>query len=522
MQHQVARRVSTAIGVVTAALFLAPFAYLVVRSAAVDDTFAELTDASTLAPLGRSLLLAAIVTTVATVAGTALAWLTTRTDVRAARTLGLLVVLPLVVPSFIAAHAYVSAFAPGGLIESSLGVSVPEVRGLAGAVFVLAILGVPYVYLTVAPPLAALPPSTEEAARMLGLRHHEVLRRVVAPQLVRPLIGGATLVFLYTVSDFGAVDFVRYDTLTRKIYDNRLDPERSTLYSLLLGVIALGVSVSTALLARRFPAAVTGAARPPRVVRLGRARPLVTVLPWIYVTVAAAVPVGVMAWWVVRGRSAGARRSVAIDLGEAMWNSTSVSLLTAAAAVAVTLPVSWALARRPGTGATLGGVAVRAAFALPGIVVGLALVRALVSTSLYQTMGPLVLGYVLHFGGQAMTALVVAISAVPVRLGEAGRMLGVGRLRRLAAIDGRLMLPGVAAGAGLVMLSVLKELPTTLVLRPIGFDTLATRIHSTATEALLVDAGELSLVLIGMSAVLTWAVVIRPQVRRPQVRRPRR
>ncbi len=514
VRYRISQRVSTVAGLATAALFLAPFAYLVVRSAAVEDTFGELTSATTLGPLGRSLLLAVVVTAIATVLGTGFAWLTIRTDVPMARTLGLLVVLPLVVPSFIAAHAYVSAFAPGGLIESSFGIEVPEVRGFSGAVFVLSMLGVPYVYMTVAAPLAAMPPSFEEAARLLGLGPWASFRRVVAPQLIRPLIGGATLVFLYTISDFGAVDFVRYDTLTRKIFDNRLDPERSTLYSLLLGVVALGVSVSTALVARRFPAAHTGAAKQTRRAGLGRARPIVAIVPWVYVALACAVPVGVMAWWVVRGRRAGGRRSVSVDIGESLWSSVSVSLVAALLAVAVMLPLSWALARRSGPAAAMGGVAVRAAFALPGIVIGLALVRALVATSLYQTMWPLLAGYVLHFGGQAMTSLVVAIAAVPPRLGEAARMLGAGWFRRVTTIDGRLVLPGAAAGAGLVMLSVLKELPTTLVLRPIGFDTLATRIHNTANEALLIDAGELSLILVAVSAALTWVLVIRPLLHR--------
>lgn len=92
-------------------------------------------------------------------------------------------------------------------------------------------------------------------------------------------------------------------------------------------------------------------------------------------------------------------------------------------------------------------------------------------------------------------------------------MLGAGWLKRTVMIDGRLVLPGAAAGAGLVMLSVLKELPTTLVLRPIGFNTLATRNHSTANEALLIGAGELSLILVAVSAVLTWSLVIRPMLR---------
>jgi iron(III) transport system permease protein len=98
---------------------------------------------------------------------------------------------------------------------------------------------------------------------------------------------------------------------------------------------------------------------------------------------------------------------------------------------------------------------------------------------------------------------------VSTRLDEAAQLLGAGRWRRFWTIELRLMLPGLAAGGGLVMLSVLKELPATLMLRPIGFNTLATRINATVEEALLIDAGQLSLVLVALSGVLTWLLVVR-------------
>jgi iron(III) transport system permease protein len=140
---------------------------------------------------------------------------------------------------------------------------------------------------------------------------------------------------------------------------------------------------------------------------------------------------------------------------------------------------------------------------------GLSLVRLFVGTSLYQTFFVLVASYTLHFGGQALGALTVSFGAVPMRLHEAARMLGASRSRRLVSIDLRLIGPGIAAGGGLVLLSVLKELPATLMLRPIGFNTLATRINGTAEEALLIDAGQLALLLIALSGALSWLLVLR-------------
>ena len=121
----------------------------------------------------------------------------------------------------------------------------------------------------------------------------------------------------------------------------------------------------------------------------------------------------------------------------------------------------------------------------------------------------------LHFGGQAFGPSAAAVSAVPGRYDEAARLLGAPRWRRWWRIDLRLMAPGLTAAGGLVLLSVLKELPATLMLRPIGFDTLPTPIAGTVDAALLVDAGELSLVLVALFAVLTWVLVIRRMGHRP-------
>jgi len=101
------------------------------------------------------------------------------------------------------------------------------------------------------------------------------------------------------------------------------------------------------------------------------------------------------------------------------------------------------------------------------------------------------------------------VSGVPVRVEDAARALGAGRWRRLRTVDLPLMLPGLGAGAGLVLLSTMKELPATLLLAPIGFETLATRIWSATEDGFLAEAGLVALVLVALSGVLTWFLTIR-------------
>jgi len=104
----------------------------------------------------------------------------------------------------------------------------------------------------------------------------------------------------------------------------------------------------------------------------------------------------------------------------------------------------------------------------------------------------------------------VALDSMSRNVTEAAGTLGAGPARRFFTIELPLMAPGLAAGAGLVMLSVLKELPATLLLAPIGFDTLATRIWHAAEDGFLADVGAASLALILLSGILTWLLVLRP------------
>ena len=161
---------------------------------------------------------------------------------------------------------------------------------------------------------------------------------------------------------------------------------------------------------------------------------------------------------------------------------------------------------------------VTSVFALPGLVVALAVVFWAIQApgplaSLYQSFPLLVLAYILHFGAQTLRSSQAAIDAVPRRYDDAARTLGVGARRRFLTIELPLLMPGVIAGGGLVMLSTLKELPATLLLAPTGFETLATQIWGAASDGFYAEVGITSLVLLAVSGLLTWLFVLRPQLR---------
>ncbi len=516
------------VGLVAAALaigivFSGPLAYVVWQNIRLGADFVDLvTSRRTIDPLGRSLLLASAVASTAAVLGTALAWAIHRTDLVGRRMWAVLAPLPLVFPSFVGATALISGFAAGGLLENLLqpfGIGgLPQLSGFRGAWLVLTLFTYPYVYLPVSARLRRLPTSLEESARLLGRSPRAVFASIVLPQTMTAISAGTLLVFLYTISDFGAVQLLRYDTLTRAIFANQLANRATSMaLALLLGLVALIVVAAERRLMRADPPTGGRTRRGGLQYPLGALRGPGTLLISTFFAFALLGPVGSLAHWLIRGVSSGRTRgATAVDfdgLTTAITNTVVVSVLAAIVTVLAVLPVAYLTTRHRSRIGNIANSLVVAGFALPGIVVALAFVfwvlnsRALVA--FYQTLPLLILAYVIHFGAQATRASAVAVSAVPQRLDDAARTLGASRLRRLLTIEAPLMAPGLLAAGGLVLLSTMKELPATLLLAPTGYDTMATRIWAAMETVSYAQAGLDALVLLVVSGVLTWVLVIR-------------
>jgi iron(III) transport system permease protein len=503
-------------GLAIATLFAVPLFYLVSHELGVGSEVFEILRAERAGgPLLRTLTLATTVALGATVVGTALAWLLVRTDVPGRRIWRVLVPLPLVIPSFVGAFALVAMFAPGGLVESVLGIDdLPLIEGLWAAWLVLTLLTYPYVYLPVAARLESLPRSLEESARALGRSPRSVFRTVVLPQCTGAMWAGALLVFLYCLAEFGAVQILHYDTLTRAIFSSWLfDRDVALALSLVLVALALVVVSIERWHARRrvqTEAVATGAR--PVLTELGRLRPFAIGFVALVVTVGLGVPIAVLTYWASRGVVGAAE----IDIGDLVGPTVTTAwlgLLTAAVAVAVVLPVAFLTVRHRSVAGEAANAVIVSSFALPGLVIAISIVFVVVqsvfSDLLYQTWVLLIFAYVVHFGSQSLRAGQVAVGGVPRRVEDAARSLGAGRVRRIATVSLPLMRPGLLAGAGLVLLSTMKELPATLVLAPAGTRTLATEIWSARAEGFFAEAGLASLVLLALSGALTWLVMLR-------------
>ncbi len=510
-------------GLVIGALFAFPAAYLIWRNFTDGaDPGGLLLSRRTLDPLGRTLQLAVLVSATAMTIGTALAWVTTRTDVPLARLWRVLLPLPLVFPTFVGAAALIRTVNPGGLLNDLLaGVGVestPELRGLLGAWLVLSLLTYPYVYLPAAARFRQLPGSLEDSARVLGDGPWRTFWRVCLPQTAAAIGAGTVLVFLYTISDFGAVVLLRYDTLTRAIHTNQLaNPPVALALSFTLLVLAASVVLIERWLSAKGQGESSARADRPIVYRLGRWRLPMAGVVAAWLVAALGGPLASLIDWAAAGFNRGGSRGLTIDGGdviEATIGSVQVGVIAAVVAVAAVLPIAYLAGRhRSGIG-SMAHALVISTFAIPGLLIALSIRFWTVQTSwaddlFGNTMAILIFAYVVRFGSLAMGVALVAVRSVPRRLDDAAATLGAGRWRRLATIDLPLMGPGLSAGAGLVMLSVMKELPISLLVSPLGYSNLAIRIFSSFQDAFVAEAGIMALALVALSFVLSWFLVIR-------------
>ena len=508
-----------------AAAMTLPLVYLVLRS--LENGWGEFFEVAlrprTLAVLARSVVLAAVVTVGSVAIAVPLAWLTTRTDLPGRRVWAVLAALPLVVPSYVGGFVLVSMFGPRGLLQDALaplGVErLPEIYGLPGAALALTLFSYPYVLLTVRGALRGMDPALEEASRSLGSGGWATFFRITLPQLRPAIVAGALLVALYSLSDFGAVSLLQFDSFSREIYTQyRSAFDRTPAAILGLILVALTGAI-LALEARtrgraRYHRSSAGSVRPRggTVVALGRWRWPALLFCGAVVLLALVVPVGVLVFWLARGLASGEPLRL---LWGAAFNSVYVSALAAGVAVLAALPVAILAVRFPGWVAGLVERLSYLGYALPGIVLALSLVffGANYAPGLYGTLVLLVFAYAVHFLPQAVGATRAALLQVSPSVEEAARGLGRGPAKVVATVTAPLASSGIIAGSALVFLTTMKELPATLLLAPLGFDTLATSIWTATSEAFFARAAAPALLLVLVSALPMYLLVVRERAR---------
>lgn len=498
------------VAAVSAVLAVIPLAYLIVRvlDAGVDTTIEVLLRARTWETVGTSVALVVIVVVACLVFGVPTAALLARTRVPGRRMWMVLVSLPLAIPSYVAAFAWLAQF--------------PGMRGLWAAALVLTLVSMPYVVIPVTVALRSADPAFEEVARSLGRSPRQAFWSATLPQAWPAAAGGALLVALYVLSDFGAVALFRVDAFTRVIYTSyraSFDRTSAAVLALVLVALAAALVLGERRLrgrAQRYRTS-SSVARTHQDVELARSAQ-VAVTAWLVVGVALAIGVPIVS--LLLRAAEGARRPLDwAELVSAAATSAWVSLLGAVLAVLLALPVAMMAARYRSRRVALVETAAYSGHALPGVVVGLSLVFFTLSVlpAVYQTVATLAFAYAVLFLPKSIGASRSAIGHVPPVLELAARTLGRGPVRAWTQTTLRIAGPGIAAGGLLVLLTAMKELPATLMLRPTGLDTLATELWSRTEVAAYGAGAPYALALIALAAVPSWLMSAN-LLREPKVR----
>ncbi len=457
---------------------------------------AQFFDTHNLRVLGNTISLVVLTIIGSVLIGVPLAFLTAYVQMPFKRFWLILLAAPLALPSYIGAFAMYFSFGRGGEIENVLGFSTPPISGLWGSALVMSLYTYPFVMMTTRSSLLSLDASLVNAARTLGLSLGASLWRVVLPRVVNSVAAGALLAALYALSDFGTPAIMGFDTFTRVIFVeyNAFGLSQAAMLSLQLMVI-VGLILF-------IESRIGGAQeRPGKHLSLFPARwqrnlMLLATMP--VVMMAIVLPLAIFTLWLVREGTGGFELSYA-------WNSAHASFIAAIVAVLLAIPVAHA---------AIAGKAGRFmerityfGFGVPGIVMGTALVYVGLTylPALYQTLSLLVMAYVLRFIPLAVGSVRSTAENIDSGLVKAARVLGASPREAFIRVTLPLTLRGMIAGAALVFLEAMRELPATLMLGPTGFETLATymwRVYEAGYFGRAAVPGLLLVLLSGVGLVL--------------------
>ncbi|MBI4400769.1 MAG: iron ABC transporter permease [Nitrospirae bacterium] len=424
--------------------------------------------------------------------GVSLAWLVVRYEFFGRRVWEWALVLPLAMPTYVLAYVYTYVLSVGGPVEQAWKLwwgsegRVFSPYSFAGATLVMTLDTFPFVYLLSRAALMNFNVSFQEVARACGASRLSTFLRVTLP-LIRPaIVAGLSLVILYAVSDFGAVSLLRYQTLTYAVYQQitgRYDHAAASVLSLLLVFLALLFLLAERWFRQRSRFyQTTGRYRAPARKSCG---PLGIVLITAYFALvlgaAFGMPALLLMQWSIAAVTEGAVDARFLGF---VWNSALLSGLAATIAVLIGTPLAYLASRWPSRLNLLSLQAAYAGYALPGPVGALALLVLFshLAPFWYGTVVVLIIAYIVHFLPAGLQTLEPALQQVTPNLEEAARSLGLGTLRALRQVTLPLVRGGFIAAWVLMFLQSMKELPATLLLRPVGFDTLAVRVWLEASE----------------------------------------
>ena len=519
----------------TALLLGLPVLALIFSAFSADgDLFRHLADTVLLDYLGNTSGLVLGVVLLSLLFGVPTAWLVAMCQVPGRRALQWALMLPMAMPSYIVAYVYTDLLDYSGPLQAGLrslfdwqspvDYWFPAIRSLGGAAWVLALVLFPYVYLLARASFLEQSVSLIHSSRLLGCTPWQSFRRLSLP-LARPAIMvGASLVAMETLADFATVHFFAINTLTTAIYDTWLGygslATAARLSCLMLLAVVLLIALERRSRQRQqvFQKSM-GHEQPLRYPLKGASRLLAGLWCWGLVLAGFGLPFVILLDYGVRYFEL----SWTPEFVRFAGNSLAISALTALLAMAIALLLGFFHRLDGGTRSLLPLRIAATGYAMPGTVLAIGVLVPLTALDfglndlaewlgmqgpgllLTGTLTAIVFGYLVRFVAIAIGSVESSMGKISPSLDMAARSLGQGTGGMLRRVHLPLVRRGLFAGAMLVFIESMKELPAALLLRPFNFETLATHVYQFVSDEMLERGalGAIVIVLVGL-VPLIW------------------
>ena len=449
--------------------------------------------------------------------GTGLAVLIAAYDFPGRKFFDRLLLLPLAMPGFIMGFVYVSLFEFAGPVQTTLrewfnlgrgDYWFPDIASSGGLILVMTLVWYPYVYLMARAAFKEQVTSTFEAARTMGYSRWMAFIRLSLPLAYPQIAAGVLLTVLEAFTDYGTVSYFGYPTLSERVivlWNTEYRPETAIQLALLMMIIALVlIAVERRLRHRaKFYQKGTSQTVQPQALR-GLPKYAASAFCLFILIAAFILPIYQLFIWAIGELKSPSVNILLESFTQYAGNSLALAGITTLMAGGLALLIAYGL-RQTATGnyrlARLLSRLVTLGYAMPGAVIAvgvLALINPIdgdVTDFATQHLGwdtagylltgtiiAMVYGYTVRFVSLGFNSADASLEKISGNLEDAGRMSGAGGWRLLRRIHFPLMRSGLAAGAILIFVDVIKELPVTLLLRPFGMDTLALRTYFLSME----------------------------------------
>lgn len=459
--------------------------------------------------------------------GLSLAWLIAQYQFPLRNFLKWALILPLSIPPFIGAYTYHGIVNYTGIIQSTLreyfdlNVSPAffDIMNLPGAIFIYTMFLYPYVYTITRIFLSQQSASLIESARMLGKGPWRTFFQVVIPISRVSIIGGASLVVLEVLNDYGVVKYYGIQTFTTAIFQTWFglgDIESSIkLAASLMGFVILILMIEKILRGRRQYSYSTTKVRPLPLIKLNGWRAgIATAYGFLILSLGFFVPIAQLVDWMILTIGT-------IPMGEFLTyvkNSVLVAGISATAIIVFALIVGNFSRLIHGKVAKLLPKLTILGYSIPGAVIAVAVVTAFIALDrflvpLYRLIGMettlflsvslvmLISAYIIRFFAIGYNSIESGYDKIGTNFRDASRLLGVGLTKTFFKVDVPMLKGAIISGFILVFIDILKEIPLTLILRPFNFDTLSTKAFQYASDEKIMEASQASLLIVGISAL---------------------